>query len=89
MCRCDWGRGVLEELRDEEKGGGRTRKKVIVRKKQEGWGCDSCGKKKMKEFVYRCVVCEEVCLCEVCYEGNRHIEHQFIVREDGQWHGAH
>lgn len=88
MCRCDWGRRVLETLTLEEAEYKRNRFKAELESKAMEFACKGCGTPKILGCVYKCVLCEDNCLCEGCFLSNKHMKHPFILGEAGEWRGA-
>ena len=86
MCRCDWGPKALELLKDEQ---GEFELRWIVHK---GHKCIRCNNgKNIKGKLFHCVYCENVELCERCFLGYEHFEHErFLVKENvkAEWFPA-
>ena len=56
-----------------------------------GFRCKGCGVKTIRGFIYKCLMCSEVSLCKLCFDGNKHKCHDlFFEREmfSEPWHLA-
>lgn len=50
--------------------------------------CESCGKKSLTGILYKCLFCENYCLCDECFLLKKHIKHPFIKFNGEEWQGA-
>lgn len=55
------------------------RKAKMKKSKAMDFQCEGCGQGKIKDNIYKCVLCEDFSLCEMCFEGNKHNKHPFIL----------
>lgn len=88
MCRCDWGKRVLEQLTVEEAEWKGNQRKEELSTKAMQFACKGCGLENIPGSVYKCLFCEDFQLCVGCFSANKHVKHPFIVGEKGEWRGA-
>lgn len=83
MCRCNWGKRVLEQLSFEEAEWKNSQRKAELSTKAMEFGCKGCGIDKIPGTIYKCLLCEDYSLCVACFSANKHVKHPFILGEKG------
>jgi len=88
MCRCDWGDRAYENLvREFEE----FESRFILHKGHKCGACKNTTQKFIKGKLLHCVYCENFELCEKCFSGFEHYEHNRYLMKDNindEWRPA-